>query len=81
MGEEEFLAALTGRSGDLHLAVEALRATGQPFCLIGGLAVKICEAHPEAVAWIPSGLFPEVDGMRAGRRTEGSGEPRAPESH
>jgi hypothetical protein len=40
MSEEEFLAALTGRSDDLRLAIEALRATGQPFCLIGGLAVN-----------------------------------------
>ena len=40
MGEEEFLAALTGHDSDLKLAVEALRSTGQPFCLIGGLAVN-----------------------------------------
>jgi hypothetical protein len=40
MSEQEFLAALTGRSDDLQLALEALRATGQPFCLIGGLAVN-----------------------------------------
>lgn len=40
MSEEEFLAALTGHDSDLKLATEALRATGQPFCLIGGLAVN-----------------------------------------
>ena len=40
MSEQEFLAALTGHDSDLKLAVEALRATGQPFCLIGGLAVN-----------------------------------------
>ena len=40
MSEEEFLAALTGRADDLRLAVEALRSTGQRFCLIGGLAVN-----------------------------------------
>ncbi len=40
MSEEEFLAGLTGHDSDLRLAVEALRATGQPFCLIGGLAVN-----------------------------------------
>ena len=40
MTEQAFLAALTGRTDDLRLAVEALRATGQPFCLIGGLAVN-----------------------------------------
>ena len=40
MSEEEFLAALTGSNADLKLAVEALRVTGQPFCLIGGLAVN-----------------------------------------
>ena len=40
MSEEEFLAALTGSDSDLRLALEALRATGQPFCLIGGLAVN-----------------------------------------
>jgi hypothetical protein len=40
MSEKEFLAALTGHGSDLTLALEALRATGQPFCLIGGLAVN-----------------------------------------
>ena len=40
MSEEEFLAALTGHDSDLKLAVEALRATGHAFCLIGGLAVN-----------------------------------------
>ena len=40
MTEQAFLAALTGRTDDLQLAVEALRATGQPFCLIDGLAVN-----------------------------------------
>ena len=40
MSEEEFLAALTGSTSDLPLAVEALRATGHLFCLIGGLAVN-----------------------------------------
>ncbi|MBI4326305.1 MAG: hypothetical protein HY674_13740 [Chloroflexi bacterium] len=40
MSEEEFLAGLTGHDSDLRLAAEALRATGQPFCLIGGLAVN-----------------------------------------
>ena len=40
MREQEFLAALTGHDSDLRLAVEALRANGQPFCLIGGLAVN-----------------------------------------
>ena len=40
MSEAEFLAGLTGSDADLRLAVEALRACGQPFCLIGGLAVN-----------------------------------------
>ncbi len=40
MSEKEFLAALTGHDSDLRLAVDALGATGQPFCLIGGLAVN-----------------------------------------
>ncbi len=40
MREQEFLAAMTGHDSDLRLALEALRATGQPFCLIGGLAVN-----------------------------------------
>lgn len=40
MSEQEFLAALTGHDSDLRLALEALRATGRPFCLIGGLAVN-----------------------------------------
>ena len=46
MREEEFLAALTGRTSDLPLAVEAMRATGQPFCLIGGLAVNLLTSSP-----------------------------------
>ncbi len=40
MSEAEFFAALTGSPNDLALAVQALRACGQPFCLIGGLAVN-----------------------------------------
>ena len=40
MSEAEFLAGLTGRSDDLVRVVAALRRTGQPFCLIGGLAVN-----------------------------------------
>lgn len=40
MSDAEFLAGLTGSPNDLHLAVQALRASGQPFCLIGGLAVN-----------------------------------------
>ena len=40
MSEAEFLAALTGSPNDLALAAGALRASGQPFCLIGGLAVN-----------------------------------------
>lgn len=40
MSEAEFLAGLTGSSNDLRSVVDALRAAGQPFCLIGGLAVN-----------------------------------------
>ncbi len=40
MSESEFFAGLTGSPNDLALAVQALRASGQPFCLIGGLAVN-----------------------------------------
>jgi len=40
MTENKFLAGVTGRDDDFHLAVEALRASGQPFCLIDGLAVN-----------------------------------------
>lgn len=40
MSEAEFLAALTGRPDDLARIVQALRSAGQPFCLIGGLAVN-----------------------------------------
>ncbi len=40
MSEAEFLAGITGSPNDLALAVRALRASGQPFCLIGGLAVN-----------------------------------------
>lgn len=40
MSEAEFFAGLTGSANDLALAVGALRECGQPFCLIGGLAVN-----------------------------------------
>lgn len=40
MSDAEFFAALTGSPNDLALAANALRACGQPFCLIGGLAVN-----------------------------------------
>jgi hypothetical protein len=40
MSDAEFFAGLTGSTCDLTLAVQALRASGQPFCLIGGLAVN-----------------------------------------
>ena len=40
MTEAQFLAGITGSPNDLALAVQALRASGQPFCVIGGLAVN-----------------------------------------
>lgn len=40
MSEQEFFAGITGSTNDLALVADALRATGQPFCLIGGLAVN-----------------------------------------
>jgi hypothetical protein len=40
MTSAEFLAGLTGHDSDLKLAVEALRATAVPFCLVGGLALN-----------------------------------------
>ena len=40
MTEGEFLAGITGSDSDLVRAVAALRASRQPFCLIGGLAVN-----------------------------------------
>jgi len=40
MSEAEFFAGITGSSNDLQTAVHALQASGQPFCLIGGLAVN-----------------------------------------
>jgi hypothetical protein len=40
MTSERFLAGLTGRDNDFQLAAEALKAAGEPFCLIGGLAVN-----------------------------------------
>jgi hypothetical protein len=46
MSEAEFLAGITGSPNDLALAVQALRASGQPFCLIGGLAVNRNEIRP-----------------------------------
>ncbi len=40
MSEGEFFAGITGHNPDLKQAVAALAASGQPFCLIGGLAVN-----------------------------------------
>lgn len=40
MTAEQFLSGLTGGQDDFRRATEALCATGQPFCLIGGLAVN-----------------------------------------
>jgi hypothetical protein len=40
LSEQEFFAGVTGSTNDLALVAGALRATGQPFCLIGGLAVN-----------------------------------------
>lgn len=40
MSEAEFFAGITGSDNDLRAVVEALRSSGQPFCLIGGLAVN-----------------------------------------
>lgn len=40
MTAEQFFAGLTGGQNDFQLAAEALQASGQPFCLIGGLAVN-----------------------------------------
>lgn len=40
MTAKEFFSHITGEPDDLKLATEALRSTGQPFCLIGGLAVN-----------------------------------------
>jgi len=40
MTDAQFLSGLTGQPDDWRLALDALRAGGQPFCLIGGLAVN-----------------------------------------
>jgi len=40
MSEADFFAGLTASPNDLALAAKALRASGQPLCLIGGLAVN-----------------------------------------
>ena len=40
MSGAEFFAGITGRSDDLVRVIAALRSVGQPFCLIGGLAVN-----------------------------------------
>ena len=40
MTSERFLAGLTGHDNDFQLVAEALKAAGEPFCLIGGLAVN-----------------------------------------
>jgi hypothetical protein len=40
MISERFLAGLTGHDNDFQLVAQALKAAGEPFCLIGGLAVN-----------------------------------------
>jgi hypothetical protein len=40
MTSERFLAGLAGHDNDFQLVAEALKAAGEPFCLIGGLAVN-----------------------------------------
>ncbi len=40
MSEHDFFSEFTGNPNDLSYAVQSLRASGQPFCLIGGLAVN-----------------------------------------
>jgi hypothetical protein len=40
MTSERFFAGLTGHDNDFPLVAEALKAAGEPFCLIGGLAVN-----------------------------------------
>ena len=40
MTAERFFAGLTGHDNDFQLVAEALKAAGEPFCLIGGLAVN-----------------------------------------
>lgn len=40
MTSERFLAGLTGHDNDFPLVAQALKAAGEPFCLIGGLAVN-----------------------------------------
>ena len=40
MTAQRFFAELTGSENDLKLAAEALSASGNPFCVIGGLAVN-----------------------------------------
>jgi hypothetical protein len=42
MTPERSLAGLTGHDNDFQLVAEALKAAGEPFCLIGGLAVNHC---------------------------------------
>ena len=40
MSDAEFFAGITGSTNDLQIGVEALRSSGQAFCLIGGLAAN-----------------------------------------
>jgi hypothetical protein len=40
MTSERFLAGLTGHDNDFQLVAQALKAAGEAFCLIGGLAVN-----------------------------------------
>lgn len=53
MTEREFLGGLTGRADDLERVVAALRASGHPFCLIGGLAIN---HYVEPVATLDAGF-------------------------
>ena len=40
MTAARFLAGLTGHDNDFQLVAQALESAGEPFCLIGGLAVN-----------------------------------------
>ena len=58
MSDAEFFAGLTGAQNDFARDVEALRANGRAFCLIGALASTI--TSNTSSPWMPTSRWPPV---------------------
>jgi len=69
MTEQEFFAGITGHDSDLVRALAAFRACGQPFCLIGGLAIN---HYAEPVVTLDAGFaVAESEGLVEALRAQG----------